>query len=83
MPAFAAVLPTVVLAVGIIVLLWQLNSIQDELGRIRSELVNFRATTDVASSTSAGLLSDIYFLLRDGRVGQRGPAALNPPPARK
>jgi hypothetical protein len=56
-----------VLAVGIVVLLWQLSSIHDELARIRGELVNFRTATDVASSTSAGLLSDIYFLLRDER----------------
>ena len=67
MSGFESVLPTVVLAVGIIVLLWQLNSIQNELGRIRSELVNFRTAADVASSTSAGLLSDICLLLRDAR----------------
>jgi hypothetical protein len=67
MSAFESVLPTVVLAVGIIVLLWQLSSLQDELARIRGELVNFRTAADVASSTSTGLLSDIYFLLRDER----------------
>jgi hypothetical protein len=67
MSAFESVLPIVVLAVGIIVLLWQLSSLQDELVRIRGELVNLRTAADVASSTSAGLLSDIYFLLRDER----------------
>ena len=67
MSGFESVLPTVVLAVGIIVLLWQLNSIQDEIRRLRSELVNFHTAADVASSTSAGLLSDICLLLRDAR----------------
>ena len=76
MPAFESALPTVVLAVGIIVLLWQLNSIQDEIRRMRSELVNFRTAVDAASSTSAGLLSDICLLLRGLAVAQRLPDAL-------
>jgi hypothetical protein len=61
-----------VLALGIIVLLWQLSTIHDELGRIRGELANLRGAVDAASSTSAQLLSDIYFLLRDERSRSGG-----------
>jgi hypothetical protein len=70
--AFESVLGPLVLAVGIIILLWQLASIHDELGRIRSELVNARTAADDAASTSARLLSDIYFLLRDEQWRRSG-----------
>jgi hypothetical protein len=70
--AFESVLGPLVLAVGIIILLWQLASVHDELGRIRSELVNARTAADDAASTSARLLSDIYFLLRDEQWRRSG-----------